>query len=60
MFVRTQVAQSRAYVETGVTHLVQAKRFQKRSRRCLCCMLIMILIAAIVVAIVLGITLPKH
>jgi hypothetical protein len=46
-----------AQVETGVTHLAAAKQHQKRSRKMICCALIMILLAGIAVAIILAITL---
>jgi hypothetical protein len=53
------VAKSQAFVEAGTGHLIQAKRSQKRSRRCLCCLLVFAVVAAAAVAIVLGITLSK-
>eukprot|EP00889_Picochlorum_renovo_P005385 jgi/Picre1/32415/NNA_007761.t1 len=49
--IEAQVNSSLAQVETGVTHLAAAKQSQKRSRKMICCILIMILIAAIAVAL---------
>ena len=55
-----QVAQSVAYVETGVTHLTVAKRLRKRNRRCLSCLLIFIILAAVVIAIVVAVTVTNN
>ena len=52
--IEAQVARAKDHVESGVTHLVEAKRMQKRTRRLLCCALVVVLViaAAIVLAIV--------
>lgn len=52
-----QINSSLAQVETGVTHLAAAKRHQKRSRKMICCALILVVLAAIAVAVILFVTL---
>jgi syntaxin 1B/2/3 len=51
--VEAQVSRAKDHVEAGVTHLVAAKRSQKRTRKLMCCGLIVliVLVAAIVLAI---------
>lgn len=51
--VEAQVARAKDHVEAGVTHLVAAKRSQKRTRKLMCCGLVVliVLVAAIVLAI---------
>lgn len=51
--VEAQVARAKDHVEAGVTHLVAAKRSQKRTRKLMCCGLVtlILIVAAIVLAI---------
>lgn len=49
--VHTQVSRSRAAVMQGTTELVQAKRYFKKSRRLMCCLLVLVLIICAVIAI---------
>lgn len=59
-YKHTQVALSQVYVETGTSHLVQAKRFQKKARRCVCFLLVVLVLVGVALAIVMGITLSHH
>jgi len=54
--IEAQVARAKDHVESGVSHLVEAKRMQKRTRRLMCCALVTLLV--IVAVIVLAILKP--
>ena len=49
-----QVSKARDHVESGVTHLVEAKKMQKKTRKLMCCILatVLIVIAIIVIIVV--------
>lgn len=49
--IEAQVGRARDHVETGVTHLVEAKRSQKRTRRLMCCALCTLIIIAVVIVL---------
>lgn len=44
---------SREAVQKGATELVVAKRYFKRSRRCMCFAFVLLLVIAIVIAVVI-------
>ena len=49
--IEAQVGRARDHVETGVTHLVEAKRSQKRTRRLMCCALCTLIVIAVVIVL---------
>ncbi len=51
---RAQVSKARDHVESGVTHLVEAKKMQKKTRKLMCCILVtvIVVIALIVILVV--------
>ena len=53
-----QVGRSRDAVMAGTTELVSAKRYMKKSRRLICCLLVLVLIICAVIAI--AVTLSLH
>lgn len=48
-----QVSMSREAVQRGTTELVSAKRYFKRSRRCMCFAFVLLIIIAIIIAVVI-------
>ncbi len=58
MHVRMQVGRSRDAVMAGRTELVQAKRYMKKSRRLMCCVLVLVLTICAIIAI--AVTLSLH
>ncbi|KAK9832699.1 hypothetical protein WJX81_001248 [Elliptochloris bilobata] len=52
--IESQVSKARDHVESGVTHLVEAKKMQKKTRKLMCCILVtvLIIIALIVILVV--------
>jgi hypothetical protein len=46
-----KVAKAKDHVESGVTHLVEAKKLQKSTRRLMCCAIIVLLIIIAVIVI---------
>ena len=57
--VGCQVAKSVEYVQAGTTHLVAAKRYQKSSRKWMCCCLILLLLVLVAVAIACAVIFTK-
>jgi syntaxin 1B/2/3 len=53
------VAKSVEYVQAGTTHLVAAKRYQKSSRKWMCCCLILLLLVLVAVAIACAVIFTK-
>eukprot|EP00884_Botryococcus_braunii_P007879 jgi/Botrbrau1/17092/Bobra.0399s0002.1 len=49
--IEAQVAKAKDHVESGVTHLVEAKKLQKSTRRLMCCAIIVLLIIIAVIVI---------
>ena len=49
--IEAQVGRARDHVESGVTHLVEAKRSQKRTRRLMCCALMTLIVIAVVIVL---------
>lgn len=52
-----QVARSLEYVQAGTTHLVEAKRLQRNTRKLMCCALICLLLVLVAVALAVAIPL---
>ena len=49
-----QVSKARDHVESGVTHLVEAKKMQKKTRKLMCCILVtVLLIVALIIILVI-------
>ena len=46
-----QVSKARDHVESGVTHLVEAKKMQKKTRKLMCCILVTVLIIVALIII---------
>lgn len=46
-----KVAKAKDHVESGVTHLIEAKKLQKSTRRLMCCAVIVLLIIIAVIVI---------
>ena len=47
-----QVAKSRDHVAEGTTALVDAKKYQKKTRKLMCCLLIVLLIIVAIIVVV--------
>ena len=50
--MQQQVAKSVEYVQSGTTALVDAKKYQKKTRKLMCCALIILLVIVAVIVVV--------
>jgi hypothetical protein len=48
---RAQVSKARDHVESGVTHLVEAKKMQKKTRKLMCCILVTVIVVVALIVI---------